>query len=203
MKNLKESILADYEIKESILSDMEDTIQAGDDYDKLCKKRYKKAEKDWNKLISKTKGKSFGTFYTVSITSEELAWALGNENSIYQHFVYEYESKYGKQYPYKIDKVSLIYYPDDAFNGKHLRHIQLQVGTRSLTGRMSMTLIASHLNYCEPNETIPNTVDGYDSVTLEKCVEIISAAFKSKYKTLNDVKQAFLNEDNIKYTAKI
>ena len=193
MKNLKESI------KESILSDMEDTIKAGDNLDKI----YKKAERDWKKLISKTKGKSFGTFYEVTINSEALAQILGMEHPIYQHFAYEYESKYDKSYPYKIDKVSLIYYPDDAFNGKHLRHVQLQIGTRSITGRRAMTLIASHLNYCEYNETIPNTVDGYDSVTLEKCVEILSAAFKSKYKTLNDVKQAFLDKDNIKYTVKI
>lgn len=184
-------------LKESILTDMEDTIKAGDDYNKI----YKKAEKDWKKLISKTKGKSFGTFYTVTINSEALAQVLGMEHSIYQHFAYEYESKYGKPYPYKIDKVTLIYYPDDAFNGKHMRHIQLQIGTRSATGRMALSLIASHLKYCEYNETIPNTVDGYDSVTLEKCVEIISAAFRLKYKTLNDVKQAFL--DNIKYTVKI
>ena len=189
MKNLKESILAD----------MEDTIKAGDNLNKI----YKKAEKDWNKLISKTKGRTFGTFYEVTINSEALAQILGMEHPIYQHFAYEYESKYGKPYPCKIDKVSLIYYPDDAFNGNRSRHIQLQIGTRSITGRVSMTLIASHLNYCDNNETIPNTVDGYDSVTLEKCVEIISAAFKSKYKTFNDVKQAFLDKDNIKYTAKI
>lgn len=199
MKTLKDILT------EGILDDIEVTMQAGDDYDKMYKKRYKKAEKDWVKLISKTKGKSYGTFYQVSINSEELAWALGNDNSIYQHFVYDYESKYSRPYPYKIDKVSLIYYPDDAFNGKHTRHIQLQVGTRSITGRMAMTLIASHLKYCEHNETIPNTVDGYDGsgISLEKCVEIISAAFKSKYKTLDDVKQAFLDKDNIKYTAKI
>jgi hypothetical protein len=186
-------------LRESILSDMEDTIKVGDNLNKI----YKKAEKDWNKLISKTKGNIFGTFYEVTINSEALTQILGMGHPIYQHFAYEYESKYGRPYPYKIDKVSLIYYPDDAFNGKHLRHIQLQIGTRSITGRMAMTLIASHLNYCGYNETIPNTVDGYDSVTLEKCVEIISAAFKSKYKTLDDVKQAFLDKDNIKYTAKI
>ena len=69
-------------LKESILDDIEVNIAKGNDYNNM----YKKAEKDYKKLLAKTKGKSVGQFYCVSIKSPELAYMLAGEHPTYQYY---------------------------------------------------------------------------------------------------------------------
>jgi hypothetical protein len=181
-------------LKESLLSDLDTTLSIGDDYDKM----YKKAEKDYKKLLAKTKGKSTGQFYCISIKSLELAYILANEHPAYQHF---------SQPPYKypVDTVTFIYNIDEAFDGNRRRYIQVNVDTKSVTGRNVMTVVASHVEYCKANENIDNGFDPFDPATadglsIQQGVKIISKAFSNKYSNIEQLKEAFVN--NVKYTAK-
>ena len=68
MITLKESILSDNGIKESILSDMDDTLQAGDNYAKDIENKFKKFSNelvntknyDTRYMVSHSKGNKFG-----------------------------------------------------------------------------------------------------------------------------------------------
>lgn len=176
-------------LKESLLSDLDTTLSVGDDYDKM----YKKAEKDYKKLLAKTKGKLSGQFYVISIKSPELAYILANEHPAYQHF---------SQPPYKypIDTVTFIYNIDEAFDGNRRRYIQVSVDTKSVTGRNVMTVVASHVEYCKANENIDTNFDPADGLSIQQGVKIISKAFSNKYSNIEQLKEAFVN--NVKYTAK-
>ena len=68
-------------LKESILDDIEVNIMKGNDYNNM----YKKAEKDYKKLLDKTTGKVFGQYYQVVIKSKELAYIIAGEHPAYKH----------------------------------------------------------------------------------------------------------------------
>lgn len=174
-------------LKESLLSDLDTTLSIGDDYDKM----YKKAEKDYKKLLAKTKGKSTGQFYCVSIKSPELAYILANEQSAYQYY---------SQSPrnYDIDGVTFIYNVDEAFDGNRRRYIQVNVDTKS-TKRVT-TIVASHVEYCKADENIDTEFNPDEGLSLQEAVKIISKAFGDKYRNIEQLKEAFVN--NVKYTAK-
>lgn len=174
-------------LKESLLSDLNTTMSIGDDFDKM----YRKAEKDYKKLLAKTKGKSTGQFYFVSIKSPELAYILANEHPAYQHF---------SQPPYKypIDTVTFIYNIDEAFDGNRRRYIQVNVDTKS-TKRVT-TIVASHVEYCKADENIDTDADAMSGIGLQHAVDILSKAFYKKYHNIEQLKEAFVN--NVKYTAK-
>lgn len=176
-------------LKESLLSDLDTTMSIGDDFDKM----HKKAEKDYKKLLAKTKGKSTGQFYCVSIKSPELAYMLANEHPTYQHF---------SQPPYKypIDTVTFIYNIDEAFDGNKRRYIQVNVDTKSVTRRNIMTVVASHVEYCKDDENIDTKFNPDKGLSLQEAVKIISKAFGDKYRNIEQLKEAFVN--NVKYTTK-
>ena len=182
-------------LKESILADLEDTLKSGDDFNKI----YKKAEKDWTKLLNKTTYKSLGQYCRVSIKSKELARILAGGHPAYKHFACDYEKNYGQPYPNDVDDVTIIYNIDDAFDIEHLRHLQIQVGTKSLTGR-PFVVAAAHYIYSEYNQTIPDAININDAIGFKQAIEILSKAFRLKYKTLGDVANAFM--DNVKFTCK-
>ena len=174
-------------LKESLLSDLDTTMSIGDDYDKM----YKKAEKDYKKLLAKTKGKSTGQFYGVSIKSPELAYILANENPAYQYYSQP-------PYNYDIDGVTFIYNIDKAFDGNRRRYVQVNVDTKST--RRVTTIVASHVEYCKENENIDTKFNLDEGLSLQEAVKIISKAFGNKYRDIKQLKEAFVN--NIKYTAK-
>lgn len=175
-------------LKESILSDLDTTMAIGDNYDKM----YKKAEKDYKKLLAKTAGKSFGQFYQVIIKSKELAYILASEHPAYKHY-------YNKNI-YNLDSVAFLYNIDDAFDGERERHIQVNVLGTPVADRRGVTIVASYLQYTDKDENISNPRNMNNGIGIKEAVKIISDEFATKYKTIDDVKQAFMN--NVKYTAK-
>lgn len=175
-------------LKESLLDDIENTMAAGD---KMINDR-KKAEKDFKKLFSKFTGKSTGQYYGVSIKSPELAAALAENHPAYQGYISRYKNP--------IDDVTIIYNVDDVFAGKRVRHIQLNVQSKTANSRRPTTIIASYLYYTE-DEDIPNGQDTHNGIALKEAVKILSSIVSSKYKTLDDVIKAF--NENVKYTVKI
>lgn len=176
-------------LKESLLSDLDTTMSIGDDYDKM----YKKAEKDYKKLLAKTKGKSAGQFYCVPIKSPELAYILAGEHPTYQHYSQP-------PYNYDIDGVTFIYNMNEAFDGNARRYIQVNVDTKSANSRRVTTIVASHVEYCKADENIDTGFDPIKGFGLQEGVKIISKAFGNKYRNIEQLKEAFVN--NVKYTAK-
>ena len=176
-------------LKESLLSDLDTTMSIGDDYDKI----YKKAEKDYKKLLTKTTGKLTGQFYGVSIKSPELAYILAGEQPVYQYY-----SQSPWNYP--IDTVTFIYNIDEAFDGNRRRYIQVNVNTKLANSRRVTTIIASHVEYCKDNENIDTNFDPTNGLSIQQGVKIISKAFSNKYRNIEQLKEAFVN--NIKYTVK-
>lgn len=174
---------------ESILSDLDTTMSIGDDYDKM----YNKAEKDYKKLLNRTKGKSVGQFYSVSIKSPELARILAGEQPVYQYY---------SQSPwnYDIDGVTFIYNVDEAFDGNRRRYIQVNVDTKPVNASRVTTIVASHVEYCKADENIDTKFDPERGLSLPEAVKIISKAFGNKYRNIEQLKKAFVN--NVKYTAK-
>ena len=118
-----------YNIYKSILDDIDIQMNKGDE----IIKNFKKAEKDWKKLLSKTTGKSTGQFYVVSIKSPELAEYLASESSVFRYYKYEYEHKTGIKWPYDIDQVSIIYDIVHVFTSRDgmPRYVQINVDTDS------------------------------------------------------------------------
>lgn len=58
------------DVYESLLDDIEDTMQAGDEYEKM----YEEAEKDWKKLLNTKRAKHLqNQFYKIQIKSPSLA----------------------------------------------------------------------------------------------------------------------------------
>lgn len=176
-------------LKESLLSDLDTTLSIGDDYNKM----YNKAEKDYKKLLAKTKGQSTGQYYCVSIKSPELAYILAGEHPTYQYY---------SQSPwnYNIDTVTLIYNIDEAFDGNRRRYIQVNVDTKLTNSRRITTIVASHVEYCKADENIDTKFDPADGLSIQQGVKIISKAFGDKYRNIEQLKAAFVN--NVKYTAK-
>ena len=176
-------------LKESLLADIEDTLKLGDDFNKI----YKKAEKDYKKLLTKTKGKSAGQFCCVQIKSPELAYILAGEHPAYQYYT---------QPPcnYPIDTVTFIYNVDEAFDGNRHRYIQVNVDTKSANSGRVTTIVASHVEYCKADENIDTKFNADKGLSLQECVKIISKAFGDKYRNIEQLKEAFVN--NIKYTCK-
>ena len=176
-------------LKESILDDIEVNIAKGNDYNNM----YKKAEKDYKKLLAKTKGKSVGQFYCVSIKSPELAYMLAGEHPTYQYY---------SQPPwnYNIDGVTFIYNIDEAFDGNRRRYIQVNVDTKSANSRRVTTIVASHIEYCKADENIDTNFNADKGLSLQEGVKIISKAFSDKYRNIKQLKEGFVN--NVKYTAK-
>lgn len=176
-------------LKESLLSDLDTTMSIGDDYNNM----YNKAEKDYKKLLAKTKGKSSGQYYYVSIKSPELAYILAGEHPTYQYY---------SQSPwnYDIDVVTFIYNIDEAFDGNRRRYIQVNVDTKSKTSNRVTTIVASHVEYCKADENIDTKFDPVDGLSIQQGVKIISKTFGDKYRNIEQLKEAFVN--NVKYTAK-
>ena len=176
-------------LKESLLSDLDTTMSICDDFNNM----YRKAEKDYKKLLAKTKGKSTGQFYFVSIKSHELAYILAGEHPVY---------KYYSQSPwnYDIDGVTFIYNIDEAFDGNRRRYIQVNVDTKSANSGRVTTMVAAHVEYCKSDENIDTGFDSTKGFTLQEGVKIISKAFGNKYRNIEQLKEAFVN--NVKYTAK-
>lgn len=176
-------------LKESLLADLDTTISIGDDYDKI----YKNAEKDYKKLLAKTAGKLTGQFCCVSIKSPELAYILASEQPVYQYY---------SQSPwnYDIDGVTFIYNIDEAFDGNRRRYVQINVDTKSANSRRVTTMVASHVVYCNDDENIDTNFDPTNGLSIQQGVKIISKAFGDKYRNIEQLKEAFVN--NIKFTAK-
>ena len=176
-------------LKESLLSDLDTTMSIGDDYNKI----YSKAEKDYKKLLAKTRGKATGQFYWVSIKSPELAYILAGEQPVYQYY---------SQSPWNfdIDNVTFIYNIDEAFDGNRHRYIQVNVDTKSKPSNRIVSIVASHVEYCEADENIDTKFDPVDGLNIQQSVKIISKAFGDKYRNIEQLKEAFVN--NVKYTAK-
>ena len=176
-------------LKESILADMDDALKSGDNYDKL----YKKAEKDYKKLLNKTTGKTFGQFYQVSIKSKELAYILAGEHPAYKHYI--------DKNIYDIDNVVFLYNVVDTFDGERERHIQVNVLGTPMTGRKNaVTIVASHVPYTDSNETISNLPNADDGIAIKDAIKIIAEAFEKKYKNISDFRNSFMT--NVKYTAR-
>lgn len=180
-------------LKESLLDDIENTMAAGD---KMIKD-YKKAVKHWQKLITKTTGKSTGQFCVVAIKSPELVEYIGCNIPEYQQFV---KYNQGLVKPHIINEVAIVYDIDDVFDGKHTRRLQINLQGKSSSGRL-LTVIGSHVYYTEDNENISNPKKLDEGVGIKEAVDILSQEFTRKYKTLDDVVTAVKN--NVKYTVKI
>lgn len=177
-------------LKESLLSDIEDTLSTGDDYDNI----YKKAEKDWKKLISKIRGTPIGNFYIIYVNSIELWDILAGTNPI--------AAEYKKRHPsYAFEKVSLIYNIDDAFdNITAPRVASIQLSCKP-GGPRSIGVLSSKFTYLDENEKLVDALDAKKGVGLQQACKILSAAFAKKFPNLDSVVNDF--NDNIKYTVRL
>ena len=179
-----------YNIYKSILDDIDIQMNKGDE----IIKNFKKAEKDWKKLLSKTTGKSTGQFYVVSIKSPELAEYLASESSVFRYYKYEYEHKTGIKWPYDIDQVSIIYDIVHVFTSRDgmPRYVQINVDTKSITGRRVFTLVGSHIPFCQPYETLEDAIELDKGVGVKEAVGIMSRALAKKYTSIEKLKEDFI-----------
>jgi hypothetical protein len=74
----------------------------------------------------------------------------------------------------------------------------VNVDTKS-TKRVT-TIVASHVEYCKADENIDTKFTPDEGLSLQEAVKIISKAFGNKYRNIEQLKEAFVN--NVKYTAK-
>lgn len=174
-------------LKESILDDIDIQMNNGDDLIKT----YKKAEKDYIKLLNKTTNKVFGPFCEVSIKSPELAFALAGDLNVYKYVT---SSKYNQP----VDRVTLTYEIDDVISNKPMYKLQFNINSYTITGRKPTTIAVAKIPYSDIGPG--TTLDINNGVPTKKIIEIISSMFLKKYKSLNDVVKAF--KDNIFYEMK-
>lgn len=177
-------------LKESILSNLDTTLSIGDDYNKI----YKKAEKDWKKLILRTRGTSIGNFYIVYVNSIELWNILAGNNPI--------AAEYKKLHPsYTFEKVSLIYNIDDVFdNVTTPRIVSIQLACKP-DGSRFIGVLSSKFTYLNENEKLVDALDPKKGTVPQQACKILSAAFAKKFSNLDSVVNDF--NDNIKHTVRL
>ena len=174
-------------LKESILDDIDIQMNNGNDLIKA----YKKAEKDYIKLLNKTTHKVFGPFCEVSIKSPELAYALAGNLDVYKYVT---SSKYNQP----VDRVTLSYEIDDLIGNKPIYTLQFNINSYTITGRKPSTIAVAKIPYSDIGPGV--SLDINSSVTTKEIIEVTSEMFLKKYKSLDDVVKAF--NDNIFYTMK-
>ena len=187
-------------LKESLLGDLEDNMKAGDD----IIKNHKKAEKDYKKLLTKTRSKFSGCFCNVKIKSPELAEAIAGNHPTYRYFKYDYVKKHGTPYPHDIDTISIVCNCHDAIEGEHRRNAEVRIEMKSLTGRMVYPIIIAAYDYTESNEDIHNGIlssERKESFSLQDCAKIVFDAFYKKYKDIESIANSI--EQNTVQSAKI
>lgn len=174
-------------LKESILDDIDIQMNNGNDIIKT----YKKAEKDYIKLLNKTTHKVFGPFCEVSIKSPELAFALAGNLDVYKHVT---SSKYNQP----VDRVTISYSYDDAYVNMKEYMLDININSYNITGRKPVVIAAAKIPYSDIG---PGTVLNTDnSISIKEIIEVISSMFLKKYKSLDAVVKAF--NDNIFYEMK-
>lgn len=174
-------------LKESILDDIDTQLNSGNDLVKI----YKKAEKDYIKLLNKTTHKFYGAFCEVSIKSPELAFVLAGNLDAYKYVT---SSKYNQP----VDKVTLLYQLDDIYVNTSEYKLQIGIDSYTITGRKPTTILVAKIPYSDIG---PGTqLDTTKEVPIKEIMEVISSMFLKKYKSLDDVVKAF--KDNIFYTMK-
>lgn len=178
-------------LHESLLADFDTTLAKGDNFLKM----YKKAEKDYNKLLNKPSKlrNEAGSYYSISIKSKELANILAGDKEVYKHYA-------NPPYNLPIDTVKFIFDSTDAFDIFTDRFVQIQVIGKSVTGRNDFALITSIFKYTTRKDKIDNLISG-DEETVENAIAVLCNLFKDKYKDLNDLKIEF--DKNIKYTERM
>lgn len=174
-------------LKESILDDIDIQMNKGDE----MVKNFKKAEKDYIKLLNKTTHKVFGPFCEVSIKSPELAFALAGNLDVYKFVT---SSKYNQP----IDRVTLSYEIDDVISDKPVYTLQFNINSYTITGRKLITIAVAKIPYSDIGPG--TTLDINNGVPTKVIIEIISSMFLKKYKSLDSVVKAF--KDNIFYEMK-
>lgn len=179
MKNLKD-------ILEGIL-DIDGSMVKGDDLNK----QFIKAEKDYKKLLSTKKFIQNGSYFSVRIKSPELARFIVEGNPAYEYFKDKYTID---EVVIMVDVLSTREYYDD-------RECYAQVNINVNKGsRFPLTIVASHLTFCEPKDKAKGVLKGYEKAKGDEVAIKLFSLFKDKYKTITDLRDAF--HKNIKYTAK-
>ena len=174
-------------LKESILDDIDIQMKNGDDFIKA----YKKAEKDYIKLLKRTTHKLNAVFANVTIKSPELAMILAGDLDIYKYVT---SSKYNQP----VDRVSVIYRIDDIYSNQPMYKLEFQVVSYTITGRTTCAILAANIPYSDIGPGLSLDING--SVTTKEIIEVISEMFLKKYKSLDDLVKVF--KDNIFYTMK-
>lgn len=179
MKTLKESILAN---QESVLDDIDN-----------FEKAFKKAEKDYNKLIKKTKHTSTGKWGIVSIKSSDLAKVLAGNTEVYKYVI-------SPKYNQPVDEVQIYYSLDDIYdNNKPIYKLKVNVQSKTITGTHPATILQSDIPYTDIDPGIYLDLD--KAVQNKTIIETIAKLFTNKYKTFGAFVTAF--NININYTMKI
>ena len=174
-------------LKESILDDIDIQMDNGNDLIKA----YKKAEKDYIKLLKKTTHKVQAVFANVTIKSPELAMVLAGDTEIYKYVT---SSKYNQP----VDRVSVIYRIDDIYSNQPVYKLEFQVVSYTITGRKTCAILSASIPYSDIGPGV--SLDLNSSVTTKEIIEVTSEMFLKKYKSLDDVVKVF--KDNIFYTMK-
>ena len=174
-------------LKESILDDIDIQMNSGNN----LIKSYKKAEKDYIKLLNKTTHKVFGPFCEVSIKSPELAFSLAGNLDVYKYVT---SSKYNQP----VDRVTLSYDIDDVISDKPIYKLQFNINSYTITGRKPTTIAMAQIPYSDIG--LGTKLDINNEISTKEIIEIISSMFLKKYKSLDDIVKAF--KDNTLYTMK-
>lgn len=183
---------------ESLLGDLEDNMLAGDN----MVKNYKKAEKDFKKLMTKTKPKFTGNFCSFTLKSPELVEAIAMSHPVFIYFKYEYEKKHGTKWPHEVDTISIGFNCHDAFEGKRRRKADLSIITKSITGRNQYPIITAVYEYNDIDEEIDNAISNeLNSVSLQDCAKVLIDAFYKKYNNIDSISKNL--EQNTASSAKI
>lgn len=175
-------------LKESILSNMEDILSIGDNYDKI----YKKAEKDYIKLLNSTTiYKCRGQYCEVRIKSPELVKILIGDTDTYKYIT-------SPDYNQPIDYISVVYDLEDIYTDNIEYKLVFRIYSKSITGRIPIVILSSNILYADINPG--NDLDKANGLSTKQCIEAMSNAFLKKYKSINSLLEVF--NANISYNIK-
>lgn len=189
-------------LKESILSDVEDTLRIGDDFDKMIRDIEKSAEKDWKKFLNTKRSTESGDYRQIRINCRSLAKFLALEPNL-NTLIRNKCNHFNKDYEVMFDNLDTIWCKmrtDDCITGPYKRAVLIELQCESFS------LGSFILQYCDENDDIingmPNDINSRllvkrNSNAQREGVDIILSNIKAKFPTAKALRDA-LHELNVK-----
>lgn len=178
-------------LKESILDDIDVTLQAGDNYAKMTAKIEKGAEKEWQKFLNSNKSSQVGPYRSFNIKCPNLAKYLALETN-FNKIIKDTCARLGVDYDNKFEKIDSIWCKIRLADGndtacRRAIYIQLHSEQTPLGGFV--------LPYCNDNENIKGGLEvmpytKMDTKRQKETIRIVLSNIKDKYATAKDFRDA-------------